>query len=106
MRGQNLILSVPRVGPVLGAAILGEIGDISRFTSAKKLTAYAGLNATVHQSGQFEGSRAHISKRGSPYLRRALWIAAHIARMHDQTFRDLYKLKLSQGKHPIKRSVP
>lgn len=100
MKEQNLILSVPGVGPVLGAAILGEIGDISRFGSAKKLTAYAGLDATVYQSGQFEGSRAHISKRGSPYLRRALWMAAHIARMHDRTFKDFYELKLSQGKHP------
>lgn len=100
MRGQDLILSVPGIGPVLGAAILGEIGGISRFDSAKKLKAYAGLDATVHQSGQFEGSRAHISKRGSPYLRRALWLAAHIARMHDQTFKDFYELKLSQGKHP------
>lgn len=50
MKDQSLILSVQGVGPVLGAAILGEIGDISRFGSAKKLTAYAGLDATVYQS--------------------------------------------------------
>lgn len=83
MQEHQLILSVPGVGPVLGAAILGEIGDISRFENAKKLRAYAGLDATVYQSGTFEGSRAHLSKRGSPYLRRALWIAAGTARLRD-----------------------
>jgi transposase len=100
MQAHQLILSIPGVGPVLGAAILGEIGDINRFASAKKLRAYAGLDPTVYQSGEFEGSRARLSKRGSPYLRRALWMAASVARLHDPTFRAFYETKLAQGKHP------
>jgi len=100
MQAHELILSIPGVGPVLGAAILGEIGDISRFASAKKLRAYAGLDASVYQSGEFEGSKARLSKRGSPHLRRALWMAANLARMHDPAFKAFYETKLAQGKHP------
>ena len=71
--------TIPGVGPVLGATILSEIGDISRFSSAAKLAAFAGIDPTVKQSGEFVGTRNHMSKRGSPYLRRALWQASTIA---------------------------
>jgi len=100
MEDHQLILSVSGIGPILGAAIVGEVGDIGRFPSAKKLRAYAGLDASVYQSGEFEGSRARLSKRGSPYLRRALWMAANLIRQHDATFKDFYETKLAQGKHP------
>lgn len=100
MQEHQLILSVPGVGPILGAAILGEIGDIGRFENAKKLRAYAGLDATVYQSGIFEGSRARVSKRGSPYLRRALWLAAGTARLHDPVLKSYYERLITRGKHP------
>jgi len=100
MQEHQLILSVPGVGPVLGAAILGEIGDISRFENAKKLRAYAGLDATVYQSGAFAGSCARLSKRGSPYLRRALWLAAGVARLHDPVLKAYYERLIARGKHP------
>lgn len=93
------ITSIPGVGDTLGATILGEIGDINRFSSAKKLVAYAGLDATVNQSGQFTGTRNRISKRGSAYLRRALWLAANSARRFNPLLADYYQKKIGQGKH-------
>lgn len=100
MQAYPLILSVPGMGPTWGAAILGEIGNIHRFASGKKLKAYAGLDASVHQSREFHGTRTHLSKRGSPSLRRALWLAAHLARRFDPTFQAYYDAKRAQGKHP------
>ncbi len=94
------ILSVPGIGPTLAAAILGEVGDITRFASGKKLKAYAGLDARVHPSGEFRGTRTRLSKRGSPYLRRALGLAAFAARNHDPGFRAYYEAKRAPGKHP------
>ncbi|MGI6330512.1 MAG: IS110 family transposase [Zhaonellaceae bacterium] len=66
---RHVLETIPGIGPVLAASIIGEIGDINRFPNAKALVAYAGLDATVHSSGQFEGTRNRISKRGSPVLR-------------------------------------
>lgn len=97
---KTFITTIPGIGDVLAASILAEIGDISRFSNVKKLVAYAGLDATVHQSGQFTGTRAKISKRGSPYLRRSLWSAAHSAKRFNPVLRDFYQTKIKQGKHP------
>jgi transposase len=93
------ITSIPGIGPVTGAAILSEIGDIQRFESADKLVAYAGIDATVYQTGQFEASEAHMSKRGSPYLRHALWCAATAAILHDPSLKSYYQKKRDEGKH-------
>jgi transposase len=92
------ITSVPGVGLITGAAILSEIGDISRFPSENKLVAYAGIDATVCQSGQFEATNRHMSKRGSPYLRLALWQAASMAIQHDEEIKLYYQRKRSEGK--------
>lgn len=94
------VTTIPGIGEIFAASILAEIGDINRFKSAKKLVAYAGLDATVNQSGQFTGTRTKISKRGSPYLRRALWSAANIARRFNPILQKFYQKKLNQGKHP------
>jgi transposase len=91
--------SIPGIGPVTGAAILGEIGDIHRFDSVEKLVAYAGIDPTVYQTGQFQASEAHMSKRGSPYLRHALWLAASVAARHDPDLRAYYQTKRKEGKH-------
>jgi transposase len=93
------ITTIPGIGPVTGAAILSEIGDIQRFDAPEKLVAYAGLDASVYQTGQFEASEAHISKRGSPYLRHALWQAAMIAVQHDPDLIAFYQTKRKEGKH-------
>ncbi len=93
------ITSIPGVGPVTGAAILAEIGDIQRFETVDKLVAYAGIDASVYQTGQFEASEAHMSKRGSPYLRHALWLAATAALLHDDSLKAFYQKKRDEGKH-------
>lgn len=96
---RHVLETIPGIGPVLAAAIIGEIGDISRFPNAKALVAYAGLDATVRASGQFEGTRNRISKRGSPVLRNSLWLAAISARRFNPELKAFYELKCSQGKH-------
>ncbi|WP_229776899.1 transposase [Alicyclobacillus cellulosilyticus] len=73
----------------------------SRFSSGAKLVAYAGIDPTVHQSGEFTGIRNRMSKRGSPYLRRAIWLAATTAKTYDPTLRDFYEQKRAQGKHHL-----
>jgi transposase len=93
------LTTIPGIGSVLAAAILGEVGDIKRFKNAAALVAYAGLDPSVHQSGQFQATRMRISKRGSPYLRRALWQAASGARQYDPALRQRYTKQIQAGKH-------
>ena len=73
------------------SAIFSEIGDISRFEKASQLVAYAGLDVAVKQSGEFVGTQTKISKRGSPYLRRAIWLAAIVAAFKDPAFLIIIK---------------
>ncbi|MFM1539702.1 transposase, partial [Helcococcus bovis] len=70
------ITTIPGIGSVNAATILGEIGDIKRFSNPSKLVAYAGLDSSISQSGEFESTSNHMTKRGSPYLRRALYQSA------------------------------
>jgi transposase len=95
------ITSITGIGDTLGAIIIGEIGDISRFSTAPKLVAFAGLDVSVKQSGQFLGTQNKISKRGSPYLRRAIWTAAHRAAFIDPILSEYYQSLRSRGKHHL-----
>lgn len=95
------ITSIPGIGPITGAVILGEIGDISRFSNPSKLVAYAGLDAAISQSGEFESTSNRMSKRGSPYLRKALFQSALRAEFCDTVFINYYQKKISQGKHHL-----
>ena len=94
----QFITTLPGIGLATGAALLAEIGDVSRFASEEKLIAYAGIDATVYQTGQFQASEAHMSKRGSPYLRQALWQAASMAIRYDEDLKAYYTRKRSEGK--------
>jgi transposase len=96
---EQYITSIPGIGLACGTAILAEIGDVTRFESADRLIAYAGIDATVFQTGQFEASEHHMSKRGSPYLRHALWQAASMAIRYDPELEAYYQLKRKEGKH-------
>ena len=81
---------------ILGASIFFEIGDISRFEKASQLVAYAGLDVAVKQSGNFNATDTNkISKCGSPYLRRAIWLDANVAAFKDPGL-SLYYQKLRQ----------
>lgn len=95
------ITTIPGIGSVNAATILGEIGDIKRFSNPSKLVAYAGLDASVSQSGEYESTYNHMSKRGSPYLRRALFQSALRAEFCDPVFSDYYHKKISEGKHHL-----
>lgn len=92
------LTTIPGIGSVIAATILGEIGDIQRFDTLKQLVAYAGIDPAVYQSGQFEAAQPHMSKRGSPYLRHALWLAATQARLRDPDLKAFYEKKRNQGK--------
>ena len=96
---RHVLETVPGIGPVLAAAIIGEVGDIKRFKNAKAFVAYAGLDASVYASGEFEGSKAKMSKRGSPVLRHSLWMAAVAARRFNPELKDFYEKKKQEGKH-------
>lgn len=93
------ITSIPGIGSTLGATILGEIGDISRFSNPSKLVAYAGIDSKVIQSGEYESSGLPITKRGSAHLRKALFQAALVAEFNDPVFSAYYNKKISEGKH-------
>lgn len=93
------ITTIPGIGTVLGAIILSEFGDITRFDKPSKLVAFAGIDASVKQSGDFEGTHNMMSKRGSPYLRKALFQAALVASNNDPVLKDYYQKKRSEGKH-------
>ena len=93
----SVLLTIPGVGYMDCAMILGEIGDLSRFRNASKLLAYAGLDPTVCQSGKFTAKSTRMSKRGSKILRFALVNAAWQLTLNDETFKNYYDLKRSQG---------
>lgn len=93
------LTTITGIGPTLAAVILSEIGgDIRRFSSSAKLAAYAGIDPTVKQSGDFSGTRMKMSKRGSPYLRRAIWLASTVAAFKDPAIHALYERKRAEGK--------
>lgn len=91
------LTTIPGIGAILAATILSEIGDISRFSSADKLAAYIGVDPAVNQSGEFVGTHVHMSKRGSPYLRRAVWMASVGAVQRDPMFQAYYEKKAAEG---------
>jgi transposase len=95
----SYITTCPGIGDVLGAVILSEIGDISRFSEPKKLVAFVGVDPSVSQSGEFTGTQGKMSKRGSPHLRRAVFLAANVAAFHDPALSAYYQKKRLEGKH-------
>ncbi len=94
----SVIKTIPGIGNLNGAMIIGEIGDISRFEKPCQLLAYAGLDPSVYQSGKFTAARTRMSKRGSKLLRYALINAAWQLTLHNETFKAYYDLKVSQGR--------
>ena len=93
----SVIMTVPGIGKLNGAMILGEIGDIKRFSNSSKLLAYAGLDPVVNQSGKFSAKRTRMSKRGSKLLRHALINAAWNVSINNDTFKRYYDSKIAQG---------
>ncbi len=97
----HVIETIPGIGIILAAAFIGEIGDIHRFSSARKLVTYAGIDATARESDKFTGSRNRMSKRGSPEPRRTIWLAAVSAQRLNPELSAFYEAKKHEGKHPL-----
>lgn len=93
------VLSIPGIGNVLGAMIISEIGDVANFATPAKLLAFAGLEPSTYQSGNFCACNTPMVKRGSKYLRWALIQAARLVAYRDETFGRYYAKKKAQGKH-------
>jgi len=91
------LFTIPGIGKTTGAAILAEIGDINHFASAVKLIAFAGLDPKLKSSGTYQG-RTPISKRGSKYLRSALWYSAMVLCRVDEKFHKQYQDRKKLGK--------
>ena len=90
------------VGDILGPQIMAEIGEVFRFRSKASLVAFAGLEPPEYQSGKFESENRHISKTGSPHLRRALFQVMDCILKHSPADDPIYQFldrKRSEGKH-------
>ena len=94
----SVIMTIPGIGYINGGMILGEIGDIHRFSSPGKLLAFAGLDPSVYQSGNFQARKTKMSKRGSKVLRYALINAAHNVVKNNATFKAYYDAKMAEGR--------
>ena len=93
------LLSVPGIGDNLAPIILAEIGDINNFDKPSKLIAFAGTDPSENQSGNKLSSNDKTSKRGSPYLRHAIYTASLVAISNEPELRAYYDKKISEGKH-------
>ena len=98
---QSPITTIPGIGVRMGAMILAEIGDFSRFDSPDKILAYAGMSPSTYQSGQLSlsGTYSHMEKRGSRYLRYALYNATKYVCLWNPTFAAYLAKKRAEGKH-------
>ena len=93
------ILTIPGINYRMGAMIIAEIGDFSRFDSPDKILAYAGMSPSTYQSGQLDNCYAHMEKRGSRYLRYALYNATKYVCHWDESFALYLAKKRAEGKH-------
>ena len=93
------ITSIPGINYRMGAMIIAEIGDFNRFSSPDKILAYAGLSPSTYQSGQLDSGYSHMEKRGSRYLRYALFNATKLVCIWDPTFAAYLARKRAEGKH-------
>ena len=96
---QSPITTIPGIGTRMAAMILAEVGDFYMFSSPDKLLAYAGLSPSTYQSGQLTNCYAHMEKRGSRYLRYAIFNAAKYVCIWDPTFAAYLAKKRAEGKH-------
>lgn len=93
------ILTIPGIGYATAASILAEVGDFSNFETPDKILAFAGMSPSTYQSGQLSNCYAHMEKRGSKYLRFALYNATKYVCKWDSNFAAYLAKKRSEGKH-------
>ena len=98
----EVVMQMEGAGPITGPALMAEIGDVRRFKNKKALVAFAGIDAPPFQSGAFESKSRHVSKRGSPHLRRTIFIISNIILTRSNPENAVYCFmdkKRSEGKH-------
>ena len=98
----EVVMQMEGAGPITGPALMAEIGDVRRFKNKKALVAFAGIDAPPFQSGAFESKSRHVSKRGSPHLRRTIFIVSNIILTRSNPENAVYCFmdkKRSEGKH-------
>lgn len=93
------LLTIPGATPLNIVSLYGEVDPIETFKQPSQLVAFAGLDATVFQTGQYDATKRHISKRGSPFLRKTLWQMAYRALQQEGDLRDFWFKKKQQNKH-------
>ena len=98
---QSPITTIPGMGLRMGAMILAEVGDFANFDSPDKILAYAGLSPSTYESGKLSltGAYSHMEKRGSRYLRYAIFNATKYVCIWDPTFAAYLAKKRAEGKH-------
>lgn len=97
----DIIKSIDGVNDITGSTFLAELGDINKFNSYKHVIAFAGLDPSIHQSGQYEG-RSTISKRGNRHLRRVIFLMTLCAVRSKNAFRDYFLRRKQEGLPPKK----
>ena len=98
----EIVMGMQGAGPITGPQLMAEIGDVRRFTSKGALVAFAGVDAPPFQSGSFNSKSRHVSKRGSPHLRRVLFTICSVILQHSDPENAVFQLlakKRAEGKH-------
>ncbi|KXB41135.1 transposase [Amygdalobacter nucleatus] len=92
------ITSVPGIANKMAAVIISETNNFKDFNSAEQVLAYAGLDPSVYQSGQLTSTHSKMVKRGSKYLRYAIFNATKYVCHWDSTFNAYLAKKRAEGK--------
>lgn len=93
------IMSIPGISYSMASLILGEIGDIHKFDNPSKLLAFSGMSPSTYQSGQLDNCYPKMEKRGSTYLRYALFNSTIYVCNWDDNFKSYLLKKRQEGKH-------
>lgn len=98
----DVVMDMQGAGPITGPQVMAEIGDVRRFTHKGALVAFAGVDAPPFQSGTFDSKNRHVSKRGSPHLRAALFRVCSVILQRRYKGNSVYAFmdrKRAEGKH-------
>ncbi len=102
---RKLLTSIPGIGKTTADVLMAEIGTVNRFTSAKALVAYAGLDPRINQSGTTLHRNSRLTKRGSQYLRKAVYFSTVVAQLHNNEFKQYHEKKRAEGKSYTEATV-
>lgn len=94
----ELLVSIPGIGVKTASLFIAEVGSVERFSSASKLVAFAGLNPSLHESGSSVHGRTRISRLGSSFLRRLLYMPALVGMRHNPILKEHYERLVERGK--------